>query len=141
MIADGQVAQDGHAPCAVGMANGTAVFVPVPVAHPMQSVLDGPVTAGQPVQGAFIGPLRFEAGQQEHGFLMAEAAAAVAVGPAVQAHGLPLCQTQRGWSGRLNRISLPRFVRSAGLEPALRPRMPKAGHRPALPSIGNSSWW
>ncbi len=80
---DGQITQAGHDARAVGMADGGAVFVPVPIAHPVQAVFDGPVVARQAQEGWRIGQVGPEAGEQENRFLMDLALAAV--GPAIQA--------------------------------------------------------
>ena len=42
---DGQIAQAGHDARAIGMADSGAVFVPVPIAHPVEAVFNGPVVA------------------------------------------------------------------------------------------------
>jgi hypothetical protein len=86
VIADGQIAETGHNPSAIGIADGAAIFVPVPVAAPMQSVFDGPVAARQAVQIPLIGLVGPEAGDQEDAFLVEGTPASV--GPAIQAGDL-----------------------------------------------------
>ena len=86
VIADGQIAKTGHHASAVGIADGAAVFVPVPVAAPMQSVFDGPVAARQAVQIPLVGLVGPEAGDQEGGFLVE--GALTSVGPTIQAGDL-----------------------------------------------------
>jgi hypothetical protein len=82
MTGDGQIAQAGHDARAVGMTDGGAVFVPIPIAYPVQAVFDGPVVAGQAQESLRIGQVGPEAGEQENCFLMDLAMAAV--GPAIQ---------------------------------------------------------
>ncbi len=86
VIADGEITQAGHDARPVGVADGAAILVPVPIAHPVESVFDGPVSTGQAVKSCFVGSLGFQAGEQKDRFLMDRASPSV--GPTVQAHGL-----------------------------------------------------
>jgi hypothetical protein len=83
---NGQVSQAGHNAGTIGFANGGAVFVPVPVADPVEAIFDGPVASGQAQEGGSVGPVRPEAGQEEDRFLVESAVAAI--GPTVQPRGL-----------------------------------------------------
>jgi hypothetical protein len=86
MEGNGQIAQGGHDAGAIGISDGATILIPVPVAYPMKSVFDGPMAAGQAVEGGVIGLLGLQTGQQEDAFLMDRAGSAV--GPTVQPHGL-----------------------------------------------------
>jgi len=60
---DGQIAQGGHHPCSRAPANATTIFIESPVANPVQTVFNRPVTAVVRQQASRAGFLRREAGE------------------------------------------------------------------------------